>query len=178
MGLTTRQYAVWRTATLIASAHIASAWTPFSSPTVPGYQLLPKSDVPFSSLRNVCGSHNAHHQTSHHTTTATTTKQTATADIPPPPPSLLSSSPSPLSSNCTVADIAAACNADPACSAFNTEGSLKSRADCGWGSVHCVFPQGQPYADADTVDLYIKHGADPPAEWRDSILDGSMLYVR
>lgn len=80
-------------------------------------------------------------------------------------------------SNCSLVAVAAACTADSDCRAFNTNGSLKQRADCGWGTVHCVYPQGQPYPPAETTDLYIKQGAPPPDEWMEAVVDGSVLYV-
>lgn len=114
---------------------LAAAWVPFPSPAVPGYHMVPKSDVPFASLRSVC----------------------------------------PTDNSCNLPAVAAACTAEPECRAFNSNGSLKQRADCGWGSEHCVYPQGQPFAAADITDLYIKQGAPPPAEWADAVADGSLL---
>eukprot|EP00035_Acanthoeca_spectabilis_P014265 m.271436 g.271436 ORF g.271436 m.271436 type:complete len:952 (-) comp16091_c0_seq1:156-3011(-) len=117
---------------------LAAAWVPFPSPAVPGYHMVPKSDVPFASLRSVC----------------------------------------PTDNSCNLSAVAAACTAEPECRAFNSNGSLKQRADCGWGSEHCVYPQGQPFAAADATDLYIKQGAPPPAEWADAVADGSLLYAQ
>ena len=81
--------------------------------------------------------------------------------------------------NCTLATIAAACTADDACGAFNTDGYLKARTlGCAWGSNHCVFPQGQPFAGADLVDLFVKQGAPPPQAWEAEVRAGSVLYAQ
>ena len=83
------------------------------------------------------------------------------------------------SSNCTLATIAAACTADDACGAFNTDGYLKARTlGCAWGSNHCVFPQGQPFAGADLVDLFVKQGSPPPQAWEAEVRAGSVLYAQ
>ena len=108
------------------------AFSPFES-EIKGYSILPKSDVPFHTLRRVDAR--------------------------------------------SLADIAAACNADAECRAFNTLGELKRRADCGWGSDYCVYPQGQPYPPADGIDLFIKQGVAPPADWLPRIKDGTLLYA-
>ena len=66
----------------------------------------------------------------------------------------------------TAAAAAAACSADPACKAYNSEGELKSCAGCEGGSDCCVFPAGAvDFPAADKIDLWIKTGASPPAEW-------------
>ena len=82
----------------------------------------------------------------------------------------------PPSANCTLQNIAEACSDDPVCRAFNSDGFLKARANCGWGPNYCAYPEGQPFPPADRVDLYIKQGNPPPIEWRDQVAAGSMLY--
>jgi len=60
--------------------------------------------------------------------------------------------------------------------AFNSDGLLKAFATCSRGAEYCVYPQGQPFAAAERVDLYLKQGVSPPQDWRAEILAGSTLY--
>ena len=115
------------------SANLPYSWTPFESPTVPGFSKLAKSDVPFATLRT-------------------------------------------LPNGSSLTTIAAACHAEVNCRAFNSDAELKVRADCGWGSTHCVYPQGQPFPAADRVDLYLKQGLAPPTEWLEAVTQGTTLY--
>ena len=84
----------------------------------------------------------------------------------------------PSSPSCTLQTIAQVCSKDPICLAFNSDGFLKARANCGWGPKYCVYPEGQPFPPAERVDLYIKQGDPPPMEWRDEVAAGSLLYAQ
>eukprot|EP00039_Didymoeca_costata_P003338 m.66968 g.66968 ORF g.66968 m.66968 type:complete len:964 (+) comp11849_c0_seq1:166-3057(+) len=75
-----------------------------------------------------------------------------------------------------VTEIARACMSRPDCKAFTSDGDLKPCADCGLGEHCCVFPQGQPYDPADSVDLYIDIGQQPPSDWMNGIEDGYLIY--
>ena len=70
-----------------------------------------------------------------------------------------------------LADAAAACSADPSCKAYNSDGELKACAGCEGGSDCCVYPAGaMDFPPADRVDLFVKTGSAPPAEWAAGVL--------
>jgi hypothetical protein len=74
---------------------------------------------------------------------------------------------------------AAACSADPTCAGYNSDGQLKSHVGCEWGSDFCVYPAGaQDFVAADRVDLFVKNGAAPPAEWDAGRRAGTLLYAQ
>jgi hypothetical protein len=70
---------------------------------------------------------------------------------------------------CDIEVLAAACNANPACQGFNTNGLLKScTAGC---HAHCC------YDVTDKVDLYIRKGYLPPNDWQDDVDHGKILFA-
>ena len=78
-----------------------------------------------------------------------------------------------------LADAAAACSADPSCKAYNSDGGLKACAGCEGGSDCCVYPAGaMDFPPADRVDLFVKTGSAPPAEWAAGVAQGSVLYAQ
>jgi hypothetical protein len=84
-----------------------------------------------------------------------------------------------LSKATSLAAAAAACSADPACKAYNSDGELKACAGCEGGSDCCVYPAGaMDFPPADRVDLFVKTGAAPPSEWAAGIAAGSVLYAQ
>ena len=73
--------------------------------------------------------------------------------------------------------LAQRCGETPGCIAFNSKGSLKNCAGCDIDPNCCIYPQGQPFAPADGVDLFVSNGRAPPADWVPGINDGSLLYA-
>ena len=79
----------------------------------------------------------------------------------------------------TIELAAAACAADPACAAYNSDGELKRCAGCEGGSDCCVYPAGaQDFPAADRSDLFVKQGNPPPPEWQAGLAAGSLLYAQ
>jgi hypothetical protein len=79
----------------------------------------------------------------------------------------------------SAAAAATACDAMAECAAYNSDGELKSCAGCEGGSDCCVYPAGaQDFPAADRVDLFVKTGSAPPAEWATGIAQGSVLYAQ
>ena len=75
-------------------------------------------------------------------------------------------------------DAAVQCGKTTGCVAYNSQGDLKSCAGCDFNPDCCIYPQGQPFADADGVDLFVHNGRAPPAEWVDGIEQGWRLYAQ
>ncbi|CAF1214772.1 unnamed protein product [Adineta ricciae] len=74
-----------------------------------------------------------------------------------------------FSKECDIEELAAHCNANPACQGFNTNGLLKScTAGCDAGCCYDV---------TYTVDLYIRKGYLPPEDWQDGANSGRILYA-
>ena len=70
---------------------------------------------------------------------------------------------------CDIEQLAAHCNANPACAGFNSNGLLKScTAGCDAGCCYDV---------TEHVDLYIRQGYQAPSEWQEKIDRGGMLFA-
>lgn len=70
---------------------------------------------------------------------------------------------------CDIYELAAHCNSNSYCRGFNTNGILKS---CTSGcDASCCYDVTQ------NVDLYIRKGFLPPADWQDDVDHGRILYA-
>ena len=89
---------------------------------------------------------------------------------------------------CNVTALAAACNATPGCTSFNTDGFLHAcpggRCGCDASAATCI--RGKDIYSRDPavnfgssrVDMYVRKGATPlPSEWRREVDRGSALYA-
>ena len=70
---------------------------------------------------------------------------------------------------CDINELAAHCNANPACNGFNTNGLLKScTSGCEAGCCYDV---------TENVDLYIRKGFLPPVDWEERVHRGRTLFA-
>ena len=70
---------------------------------------------------------------------------------------------------CDIDELAAHCNANPACNGFNSNGLLKScTSGCDAGCCYDV---------TENVDLYIRKGFLPPADWQERVDRGRTLFA-